>query len=75
MDLEYKGNMITIVPAAIPETNQWSAKVIVNDGARIDQIDAVGGFASESEAEGAGLQLAQKWIDDGKPPLTTEYGC
>ena len=76
MELEYKGNTIRLLSAAIPASDRWSARVIVNDGGKIDQIDgAVGGYASESEAESWLLQLARKWIDDGKPPLTTEYGC
>jgi hypothetical protein len=76
MEVEYKGNTIKVTSFRLPESDRWSAKVIVNNGERIDAIDgATAGYASEREAEAFGLELARQWIDDGKPPLTTEYGC
>jgi hypothetical protein len=76
MDVEYKGNTIKVMPVRIPESDRWSAKAIVNDGERIDEVDgAAAGYISEREAVEFGLQLARQWIDEGKPPLTTEYGC
>jgi len=76
MEVEYKGNTIKVMSVPIPESDRWSAKAVVNDGQRIDRLDgAAAGYSSEREAEAFGLQLARKWIDEGKPPLTTEYGC
>jgi hypothetical protein len=74
MDEDYKGHHIQSVPRhLLPDSDRWTAQVLVNwtDG-RHEQsrrFDVKRGFATQEEAEEAGLAFAKKWIDDGKPKL------
>ena len=70
----YKGHHIQSVPRhLLPDSERWTAQVLINwtDGRRkqFRPFDVKRGFATEEEAELAGLTFAMKWIDDGKPKL------
>lgn len=74
MDEDYKGHHIQSVPRhLLPDSERWTAQVLINwtDGRRkqFRRFDVKRGFATEEEAELAGLTFARKWIDDGKPKL------
>jgi hypothetical protein len=74
MDEEYKGHHIQSVPRhLLPDSERWTVQVLINwtDGRRkqFRRFDVKRGFATQGEAEQAGLTFAKKWIDDGKPPL------
>jgi hypothetical protein len=74
MDEDYKGHHIQSVPRhLLPDSERWVAQVLINwtDGTRkqFRRFDVKRGFATQGEAEQAGLTFAKKWIDDGKPPL------
>jgi hypothetical protein len=57
----------------LPDRNRWTAHVVINWTARSSeefrQFDVKRGFATQEDAEQAGLAFARKWIDDGKPKL------
>lgn len=71
MDEDYKGHHLKSTARYLPDSNRWSAHVVINwtAGARKEsrQLDVKRGFATEEDAEQAGLAFAKKWIDDGKP--------
>ena len=74
MDEDYKGHHIQSVPRhLLPDSERWVAQVLINwtDGRRkqFRRFDVKRGFATEEDAELAGLTFARKWIDDGKPKL------
>jgi hypothetical protein len=72
MDEDYKGHHIRSVPRHLPDSNRWTAHVVINwTGSRkeIRQFEVKRGFATQEEAEREGLIFAKKWIDDGKPKL------
>ena len=74
MNEDYRGHHIQSVPRhLLPDSERWTAQVLINwtDGRRkqFRRFDVKRGFATEEEAELAGLTFARKWIDDGKPKL------
>ena len=73
MDADYKGHHIKSVARYLPDSDRWTAHVVINwtdrSHERFSQFDVKRGFATEEEAEQAGLELAKKWIDNGKPRL------
>jgi hypothetical protein len=73
MDEDYKGHRIQSVPRLLPDSNRWSAHVVINwtAGSREEfrRFDVKRAFATQEEAEQAGLEFGKKWIDDGKPKL------
>jgi hypothetical protein len=74
MDEDYKGHHIQSVPRhLLPDSNRWTAQVLINwtDRSRKEfrRFDVKRGFATQEEAEQAGLAFGRKWIDDGKPKL------
>jgi hypothetical protein len=71
MNSDYKGHDIHATGLYVPDGWKPHLYVIYSEGGRnmiknftIDQI-----FATQDQAEQAGLSFAQKWIDDGKPDL------
>jgi hypothetical protein len=71
MDEDYKGHHIHSTARQLIESGRWVAHAVINwtAGARKEsrQLDVKRGFATEEDAEQAGLTFAKKWIDDGKP--------
>ena len=74
MDEDYKGHHIQSVPRhLLPDSERWTALVVINwtsgPHEQFRRFDVKRGFATQEEAEQAGLTFARKWIDDGKPKL------
>ena len=74
MDEDYKGHHIQSVPRhLLPDSERWTALVVINwtsgPHEQFRRFDVQRGFATQGEAEQAGLTFAKKWIDDGKPKL------
>jgi hypothetical protein len=73
MDEDYKGHHIQSVPKHLPDSNRWTAHVVINWTVRSREVfrrfDVKRGFATQEDAEQGGLTFAKKWIDDGKPKL------
>jgi hypothetical protein len=67
----YKEHQIESHPRCLPDSHRWTANVVINwtIGPRQNtrEFDLRRGYATEQEASEAALQLAEKWIDDGKP--------
>ena len=73
MDQVYKGHNIQASAWRISYRFGWKPNVVINyngggksifHALTIDQI-----FSTREEAEQAGVELAQKWIDDERPDL------
>ena len=71
MDKDYKAYNIHATASYVPEGWKPHLYIVYSEGDRtilknftIDQT-----FATSEQAEQAGLSLAQKWIDNGKPNL------
>jgi hypothetical protein len=71
--VNYKDHRIEVTVRAIDDYNDWRTDILVTYSEhgkavlqcpRMDQT-----FANPKEAEEAGVEFAQKWIDDGKPDL------
>ena len=73
MDEDYKGHHIRSVPRHLPDSNRWTAHVVINWTVRsreeFREFEIKRGFSTQGDAELGGLTFAKKWIDDGKPPL------
>ena len=74
MDEDYKAHHIQSVPRhLLPDSERWTALVVINwtsgPHEQFRRFDVQRGFATQGEAEQAGLTFAKKWIDDGKPKL------
>jgi hypothetical protein len=74
MEEDYKGHHIQSVPRhLLPDSERWTALVVINwtsgPHEQFRRFDVKRGFATQGEAEQAGLTFAKKWIDDGRPPL------
>ena len=71
MEEIYKGHRITVSAWQISDTKQWQPKLQIiwregtDDAIKYPVITRY--FATQSEAEIAGLAFARNWIDDGKP--------
>jgi hypothetical protein len=67
----YKGHTITASASHIADTHQWQPEISViwpeGKHKAIKYLVRPKYFATESEAEREGLEIAKKWIDDGKP--------
>jgi hypothetical protein len=69
-DVNYKGYRIVAL-TWLTEAGKWKPdiQILNGNGFRI-QLPAFGRqYATEKDAEHAGLAFAKKWIDDGKPPI------
>ena len=78
MDEDYKGHHIQSVPRhLLPDSERWTALVVINwtsgPHEQFRRFDVQRGFATQGEAEQAGLTFAKKWIDDGKPKLRESW--
>jgi hypothetical protein len=71
--MNYKDHRIEVSLHAIDDPKGWSPDIFVSYSEhgksvlktlRMDQT-----FANPNDAEKAGVEFAQKWIDDGKPEL------
>jgi hypothetical protein len=71
--MNYKDHNIEVSVRAVSAANGWQPDIFVTYSEhgknvlktiRMDQT-----FATPTEAEKAGIEFAQKWIDDGKPDL------
>lgn len=73
MEENYKGHKITASPWHITDTRQWQPELAVvwREGSNeaIKYLVITKYFATRIEAEREGLEIAKKWIDDGKPDL------
>lgn len=77
MFLPYRGHSISTIPWRLPTTKRWRAKLSVhwNEGAilKTQHFECpFDGFGSEEKADLWAIALGRKWIDDGKPDLTTQ---
>jgi hypothetical protein len=72
--MRYKDHRIEVSVRAVDEPKGWSPDIFVSYSEhgksvltcpRMEQI-----FATPDEAEKAGIEFVQKWIDDGKPDLS-----
>jgi hypothetical protein len=81
MSLETDGHLIKVIAQQIPDTNRWSARVVITWWEEVDtytteEIDGPSeGFSSKTEAESWGRVLGNKSIDFGKADkrCTWEY--
>jgi hypothetical protein len=73
--MKYKDHRIQISLHVIGDPKGWNPDIFVSYSEhgksvlktlRMDQT-----FANPSEAEKAGIEFVTKWIDDGKPELTS----
>jgi hypothetical protein len=71
--MNYKDHHIEVFVSAVSDPDGWQPDIFVSysehgkgvlKSLRMDQR-----FATPDEAEKAGIEFAQKWIDDGKPDL------
>jgi hypothetical protein len=71
--MNYKDHQIEVSVRAVSDPHGWQPEIFVSytehgkavlQCPRMDQT-----FATPDEAEKAGIEFAQKWIDDGKPDL------
>jgi hypothetical protein len=73
MDEDYKGHHIKSTAGPIHESGRWVPHLVINwiAGSREEsrEFDLKRGFATEQDAEEAGVTFAKKWIDDGKPKV------
>ncbi|HEY6367198.1 MAG TPA: hypothetical protein VI585_20645 [Candidatus Binatia bacterium] len=69
--MNYKGHRIEVSVYAVNDPKGWKPDIFVSYSEhgkavltcpRMDQT-----FTTPNEAEKAGIEFAQKWIDDGKP--------
>jgi hypothetical protein len=69
--MNYKNHRIEVSIRAVDDPKGWQPDIFVTYSEhgknvlktlRMDQT-----FANPNEAEKAGIEVAQKWIDDGKP--------
>ena len=73
MEERYKGHVIRITTEKDNSAFPWKPLCRILNGARelVKQIDWQIGYTTPELAEKAGLLIAKKWIDAGKPkPLT-----
>lgn len=76
MTLERDGHIIRVIAEQIPDTDRWSAKVLISwwsegDAYKTEQFDGPpDGFGSKIEAESWGLEFGNKNIDIGKSALS-----
>jgi hypothetical protein len=72
--MKYKNHHIEVSVRAVDEPKGWRPDISVSYSEhgksvltcpRMEQI-----FPTPDEAEKAGIEFVQKWIDDGKPDLT-----
>jgi hypothetical protein len=70
MEESYKGHIIKATAWHITDTRQWQPElaVIWREGKHeaIKYLLRTKYFATQSEAEREGIEIAKKWIDDGK---------
>jgi hypothetical protein len=73
VDEDYKGHHIHSRARPILESGRWIPHIVINwtAGSREEfrQFDMKRGFATEQEAEEAGVTFAKQWIDEGKPRI------
>jgi hypothetical protein len=73
MEEIYKGHYFQSSARQLPESGRWTAQVLIHwtngPHEQSRQFDVKRGFATEVDAQMAGLMFAKKWIDDGKPKL------
>ena len=74
MDEIYKGHFIHAVGRPVPNTGEWKPTVEVRWKEGNNELMKTlmeshfkRSFTTKTIAETAGLLLAKKWIDDGKP--------
>jgi hypothetical protein len=72
--MNYKDHQIEVSVRGVDDPKGWSPDIFVSysehgkgvlKSLRVDRT-----FATPNEAEKAGIEFAQKWIDDGKPDLS-----
>jgi len=75
MNGRHKGHTILVSVARLPVIRQWEPclKVIWSEEGegRLNRLTVNRAFRARQEAEMEGLNFAKKWIDDGKPHLST----
>jgi hypothetical protein len=71
--MNYKGHHIEVSLQAVDDPKGWSPDIFVSYSEHgksvLKQLRMDQTFATPKEAEKAGIEFAQKWIDDGKPDL------
>jgi hypothetical protein len=71
--MNYKDHHIEVSVRAVNDPDGWRPDISVSYSERgkavlqCPRMDQT--FATPDEAEKAGIEFAQKWIDDGKPDL------
>ena len=74
MDDYYKGHHTHADADQHPETKRWVPKAHIcwdeNDPREFTMLTGTDKFLSREEAISYVVQLARKWIDDGKPKLS-----
>jgi hypothetical protein len=72
--MNYKGHHIEVSLQAVDDPKGWSPGIFVSYSEHgksvLKQLRMDQTFATPNEAEKAGVEFAQKWIDDGKPDLS-----
>jgi hypothetical protein len=74
MDEDYKGHHIQSTAKPIIESGRWIPHVVIRwmrggVGEEFIQFDVKRGFATEQDAEEAGVTFAKQWIDERKPRI------
>jgi hypothetical protein len=74
MQEHYKGHDIAAYGRQVAERSGWKPDVRIMDLSNPDKVHFqplifTRTYSTEKEAEGVGLAVAKKWIDEGKPPL------
>jgi hypothetical protein len=73
MDENYKSHHIQSTARPILESGRWVPHVIITwmsgSGEKIREFEVKRGFATEEDAQQAGLTFARNWIDQGKPRI------
>jgi hypothetical protein len=71
--MNYKDHHIEVSVRAVNDPDGWMPDISVSYSERgkavLKSLRMDQRFATPDEAEKAGIEFAQKWIDDGKPDL------
>ena len=75
--MNYHRHRIQSVSREKPDSDRWDVEINVlypeADGDKNQRFEGpLDGFASKAEAESWGIEVGQKWIDDGKPHLSNK---
>jgi hypothetical protein len=73
---EHEGHVIEATATQDRDTSRWNVRVVVSWEQETDlTFQPLGapeeGFETQTEAEAWGIASGEKWIDDGKPPVSS----